>query len=81
MKIHSIIDKLNPDLRSIDNFNGQKRVREFYAMSKEDAYSILEALAEIHDCTNKLKLWEASKEQKQAEETAEEIAIETKKRS
>ena len=24
LKIHSIIDKLNPDLRSIDNFNGQK---------------------------------------------------------
>ena len=33
LKIHSIIDKLNPDLRSIDNFNGKKRVREFYAMS------------------------------------------------
>ena len=27
LKIHSIIDKLNPDLRSIDEFNGQKRVR------------------------------------------------------
>ena len=45
LKIHSIIDKLNPNLRSIDNFNGQKRVREFYAMSPEDAYSILEAIA------------------------------------
>ena len=32
-KIHSIIDKLNPNLRSVDNYNGQKRVREFYAMS------------------------------------------------
>ena len=50
LKIHSIIDKLNPDLRSIDNFNGKKRVREFYAMSAEDAYSILEAIAEIHNC-------------------------------
>ena len=29
LKIHEIIDKLNPDLRSIDEFNGQKRVREF----------------------------------------------------
>ena len=27
LKIHTIIDKLNPNLRSIDNFNGQKRVR------------------------------------------------------
>ena len=38
-KIHSIIDKLNPQLRSVDEYNGQKRVREFYAMSAEDAYS------------------------------------------
>ena len=38
LKIHEIIDKLNPNLRSIDNFEGKKRVREFYAMTKEDAY-------------------------------------------
>ena len=44
MKIHDVIDKLNPNLRSIDNVNGKKRVREFYAMSKEDAYSLLEAV-------------------------------------
>ena len=34
-KIHSIIDRINPDLRSIENFNGQKRIREFYAMTPE----------------------------------------------
>ena len=50
LKIHSIIDKLNPNLRSIENFNGKQRIREFYAMSPEDAYSILEAIAEIHGC-------------------------------
>lgn len=50
LKLHSIIDKLNPDLRSIDDFNGQKRVREFYAMKPEEAFAILEAMAEIHDC-------------------------------
>ena len=49
LKIHSIIDKLNPNLRSIENFNGKQRVREFYAMSPEDAYSILEAIAEMLD--------------------------------
>ena len=81
LKIHSIIDKLNPELRSIDNFNGQKRVREFYAMTPEDAYSIFEAIAEIHDCKDKLKLWEANEVQLQAEEIAEEIATETRKRA
>ena len=47
MKIHDVIDKINPTLRSIDTVNGKKRVREFYAMAPEDAYSLFEAIAEI----------------------------------
>ena len=78
LKIHSIIDKLNPNLRSIDNFNGQKRVREFYAMSPEDAFSILEAIAEIHNCADKLKRVELNAEAQQDETIAEEIQTETK---
>ena len=31
---------------------------EFYAMPPESAYALLEAIAEIHGCTDKLKLWE-----------------------
>ena len=45
LKLHSLIDQLNPNLRSIDEVDGKKRVREFYAMSKEQAYSILETIA------------------------------------
>ena len=41
LKIHSIIDRLNPGLRAIESFEGKKRVREFYAMSPEDAYGLL----------------------------------------
>lgn len=81
LKIHAIIDKLNPNLRSIDNFNGQKRVREFYAMSAEDAYSILEAIAEIHGCTDKLMLVNPNEEEIKAEETAEEVKKESRTRS
>ena len=73
MKIHDVIDKLNPDIRSIDNVNGKKRVREFFAMSKEDAYSILEAIAEINGLENNLKKWAISEEEKEAEELSEEI--------
>lgn len=80
LKIHSIIDKLNPNLRSIDNFNGQKRVREFYAMSPEDAYSILEAIAEIHGCTDRLKRFPLSETDARAEETAEDIEEQRKER-
>ncbi len=81
LKIHAIIDKLNPNLRSIDNFNGQKRVREFYAMSAEDAYSILEAIAEIHGCKDKLMLVNPNEEEIKAEETAEEVKKESRTRS
>ena len=77
LKIHEIIDKLNPNLRSIENFEGKKRVREFYAMTKEDAYFILEAIAEIHGCTNKLKRIQPTKNEQVDEEIAERIETET----
>ncbi len=81
LKIHTIIDKLNPNLRSIDNFNGQKRVREFYAMSAEDAYSILEAIAEIYGCIDKLMLVNPNEAEIKAEEIAEEVKKESRTRS
>ena len=80
LKVHSIIDKLNPNLRTIDDVKGQKRVREFYAMAPEDAYSILEAIAEINSQTDKLKLYEMNQDERVAEETAEEIEAEHKER-
>ena len=79
-KIHSIIDKLNPNLRSIETFEGKERKREFYAMSPEDAYSILEAIAEINGCTDKLVLRKKSKQDEEAEEEAEEIQEEHNER-
>lgn len=81
LKIHSIIDKLNPDLRSIETISGQQRVREFYAMSPEDAYAILEAIAEIHGYTDKLTLVKPSDEELAAEETAQEINTEVTERA
>ena len=75
-KIHSIIDKLNPKLRSIDEYNGQKRVREFYAMSAEDAYDIFHAMAEINDCAWKLKKWDFSEDSRREESIAEGLAEE-----
>ena len=69
------------DSGKIDNFKGQKRVREFYAMSPEDAYSILEAIAEIHNRTDKLKLIEPSDEEVDAEGIAQEIEEKKKERA
>ena len=52
---HDLIDRLNPDLRSIETFAGRERKREFYAMSPEDAYSLLECIAKISGTEARLK--------------------------
>ncbi len=46
-KLHQLIDNLNPDLRV-------SRDREFFIMSPEDAYSLLEAIAIISGSQNRL---------------------------
>lgn len=73
-KLHSILDKLNPDLRSVEEINGKKRVREFYAMTPEDAYTILEAIAEINGYKHRLKKWKATAEEQEEEKMAQEIS-------
>lgn len=54
-ELHNLIDQLNPDLRTIETFDGKKRVKEFYAMSAEEAYAILESIAKISGTTSCLK--------------------------
>ena len=81
LKLHSLIDQLNPSLRSVENFNGKQKKREFFAMSAEEAYSILEAIAEIHGYTDRLQLWEMNEEETKAEETAHEIENEQRTRA
>lgn len=82
-KMHIIIDKLNRNLRSIDEYNGQRRVREFFAISPEDAFAIFEAIAEINNCPERLKKWELSTESIKEEELAETVAeeMENKRRA
>lgn len=49
-------------------------------MTPEDAFSILEAIAEIHGCVDSLKLIAMDENQKKAEQTAQEIDDEHKER-
>ena len=72
-KIHSILDKLNPELRSTEELDGKRRIREFYAMTPEDAYSILEAIAEINGFSHRLRKWKATTTEQQEEELAQKI--------
>jgi len=80
-KVHAIIDKLNPNLRSIEEFEGKSRVREFYAMEAEDAYSILEAIAEINGRADKLKKTKLTENEEKAEEIANEIETENQEKA
>lgn len=47
-KLHKLIDNLNPDLRVSKN-------REFFVMSAEDAYELLESIATISGSQDKLQ--------------------------
>lgn len=69
--LHELLDTLNPDLRTIETFNGQKRSREFFEMSAEDAYSILEAIARISGTENRLHRVTPTGEQLEEEREAE----------
>ena len=72
-KLHAILDKLNPELRSTEEINGRQRVREFYAMTPDDAFSILEGIAEINGYSQRLKKWEATDAEQKEQALAEEI--------
>lgn len=52
----AVIDRLKPDVRYVLNFGGKSNKREFYNMSPEEAYSLLETIAMINGDTNKLEL-------------------------
>ena len=73
LKLHAMIDRINPNLRTIDNVNGKQRVREFYAMSPETAYAILETIAELSGRTDKLHLFDMTEAEQEQQELAQEI--------
>lgn len=77
--LHDLIDKLNPDLRSIENFDGKERKREFYAMTPEDAYALLECIAKISGTEDQLKKMAPEGHEILDEETAREVAKEAKR--
>ncbi len=57
-KLHRMIDNLNPDLRVSSN-------REFFVMSPQEAYDLLEAIATISGTKDKLKAVKIVNEKKQ----------------
>lgn len=74
-KLHELIDMINPDLRAIEEFDGKKRTREFYNMTSEKAYKILQAIAQINELEDNLHKVKPSEKDLEEEETAEENRI------
>ena len=72
--LHRLIDDLNPDLHSIEEYKGKTRVREFFAMSPESAYNLLEAIAKISGTEENLKRWKITKKEAEEEEEAQAVS-------
>lgn len=78
--VHRIIDRINSDLRVREIINGKTRVREFYAMSADEAYSLLYDIAELSDRLDCLKKYELTTCEKQEVKHAEEVKKHYEKR-
>lgn len=72
-KLHSLLDMFDANLRAVDELNGKKRVKEFYAMQPDKAYHALELIAELTDTTDRLILHEISSKDKTEDELANSI--------
>lgn len=79
-ELHGLIDRLNPELRAIDTFDGKTRTKEFYAMTKEDAYALLESIAKLSGTMDKLQRLTPEGHEVVDEEIAAEIQEEAKER-
>lgn len=79
-ELHGLIDRLNPELRAIDTFDGKPRTKEFFAMSAEDAYALLESIAKLSGTTDKLQRLTPEGHEIADEEVAAEIQEEAKER-
>ena len=75
--IHKMIDSINPNLRAIETFDGKKRKKEFYAMSADDAYAILETIATLSGTSDRLHKMSPEGHEIIDEKLAEEIEAKT----
>lgn len=73
--VHTLIDSLNPSLRSRDEIDGKARVREFYAMTPEEALRILELIAKVNGLEDNIKMYSKTKEAEEDEKTATKIRV------
>ena len=71
--LHNMIDGINPNLRAIETFDGKKRKKEFYAMSSDDAYAILQTIATVSGTVDRLHKLSPEGHEIIDEQTAEDV--------
>ena len=77
--VHKLIDRFKPELRAKENVNGKIRVREFFAMTAQEAVEILDTIGGIYGETP--QLFEQTVEEKYDQEIAEKAAIASERKS
>lgn len=77
--VHKLIDRFKPELRAKENINGKMRIREFFAMSANEAIEILDTIGNIYGETT--QIFEQTSEEKQEQEIAEKNAIASERKS
>ncbi len=77
--VHKLIDRFKPELRAKENVNGKIRVREFFAMTAQEAVEILDTIGGIYGETP--QLFEQTVEEKHDQEIAEKTAIASERKS
>lgn len=77
--VHKLIDRFKPELRAKENVNGKIRVREFFAMTAQEAVEILDTIGGIYGETP--QLFEQTVEEKHDQEIAEKAAIASERKS
>lgn len=77
--VHKLIDRFKPELRAKENVNGKIRVREFFAMTAQEAVEILDTIGGIYGETP--LLFEQTVEEKHDQEIAEKAAIASERKA
>lgn len=77
--VHKLIDRFKPELRAKENVNGKIRIREFFAMSAQEAVEILDTIGGIYG--EAPQLFEQTSEEKDEQAMAEKAAIASERKS
>ena len=77
--VHKLIDRFKPELRAKENVNGKIRVREFFAITPQEAVEILDTIGGIYGETP--QLFEQTTEEKHDQEIAEKATIASERKS